>query len=308
MEPGGGFVPSTKDLRTALLPKNDDLYADLIADLHQSRPGRLGRPLGLAAYYTERGCFVRVTAIGSAIAGVVLERVGHGPYVGGGYRLARSSDWGVRVVWNGTELFDRRPDRPSDSIRIDFLTSTTFRAGERTDRHFMPLPEPARIVGSWIGRFEEYDPSLLGASPDEGASEYLGWVRRRVWLADAFQLTATTAPTGRGGADRVLGTRGRLSLQAREPDGERRRLLRALARFAFFSGTGYGTIHGLGQTVASVNEDPAPEEYDPIERLLAMHVPLDSGTTARLREELHSRDRVGVDERFARTYTPRSDD
>lgn len=274
LEPVGmRALPRASDIRDALLPPQggDRASRELRAELHdddQGRPVTVSDP-----FLTSRGYVVRVTALRADLAVHVVRRLGDGRRIGGGLRVQPLSEWGAKIASAG-EFLDDKPASAADRIDVTLLTPTSFRGGDRGAAFDVPLPEPARIVRSWLSRLElaaddDRAAILAGTRPDA----IVAWVRTSVRVSRFALFGEPVSFRIRGGDQRLVATHGWIVLHTEAREGPERRALRALARLSLFTGTGRKTVHGLGQTFTVVNgRDPGGEERA-FDDLLGAHEP-----------------------------------
>ena len=150
--------------------------------------------------------------------------------------------WPVR--WPDAQVTHRGYDflltdvRPSECIKMEFLSPTTFRAGNLDS----PLPEPGAVFHSWLSRWNDFAP------PDRRIStELLETVRTNVAIS-AHRMRTERHDLGRS---QVVGFVGEVTFvitKARRLNQALVWQLNALADYAEFCGTGRKTTHGMGQT------------------------------------------------------------
>jgi hypothetical protein len=283
LEPVGmRALPRAANVRDALLPRQPGSAADreLRADLHDEDRGR---PLTISdPFLSDRGYVVRVTALRADLAVHVIRALGEGRKLGDGLRVLPVSDWSANVA-SADELTDDKPASGSDRIGIRLLTPTTLRGGDRHGgRMDVPLPDPTRVVGSWLARLEtcaEDDRTTIlgGVAPQA----LVDWVRASTSVAGFGLYGEPAFFTIRGTEHRVVATRGWLVLNAESAECPERRALRALGRLSCFSGTGRKTVHGFGQTLTVVNGLEPKGEERALDALLAAHQPF-GGAAERL--------------------------
>ena len=140
------------------------------------------------------------------------------------------SDTGQTTYANLLELW-KTNDLPS-TFHIEFRTPTTFRQNDFE----VPFPTPHLVFGSLAKTWNTYAPQKLG---DVTAV-----------LKDMIMLSNWRGETRRVelGSRRTVGFIGHFTYRVAENLPEVRRLLGLLADYAFYSGIGWQTTHGLGQT------------------------------------------------------------
>jgi len=119
-------------------------------------------------------------------------------------------------------------------VTLQFLSPTSFRAGDVQDI----LPRPERIFSSVFEAWQAF-----AAVPfDPAFAQVFALIR-----VSAYDLQTELIHFSRY---KVIGFKGQVSYTyPREVDAWTRQALNALADFAFFSGVGYKTTMGLGQTL-----------------------------------------------------------
>jgi CRISPR-associated endoribonuclease Cas6 len=137
------------------------------------------------------------------------------------------------------ELFSNA-DSPSTTIKLSFLTPTSFR---RKGHHF-PLPVPNNLLHSYLRRWNDFSNKPF----DQDA--FLEWVEECV-LIQRHRLETVKVAAGKKGS--VTGFTGAIELglafsASSQPEFEQ--LFYALEQFAPYCGTGHKTTFGLGQTRA----------------------------------------------------------
>jgi CRISPR-associated endoribonuclease Cas6 len=128
--------------------------------------------------------------------------------------------------------------RSDDLIEMEFLSPTTFRAGNLD----LPLPEPGAVFHSWLSRWNDFAP------PDRRISTGLLDVVRTNVAICAHRMRTERHDLGRS---QVVGFLGRVTFvitKARRLNQALVWQLNALADYAEFCGTGRKTTHGMGQT------------------------------------------------------------
>jgi CRISPR-associated endoribonuclease Cas6 len=145
--------------------------------------------------------------------------------------------WAGRATY--AELLERhtlRGGRPPRGVTLHFASPTIFRSHGRD----VPLPRPRLVFGGYLRRWNAFASLAL---PDEAlryAEECVALSRFRI----RSHLVAFAG--GRKGAS--VGFTGRVSFRFLVGDGYWTRIMRLLAGYAFWAGTGYRTSAGLGQT------------------------------------------------------------
>ncbi|MGC8857004.1 MAG: CRISPR-associated endoribonuclease Cas6 [Anaerolineae bacterium] len=119
------------------------------------------------------------------------------------------------------------------SFTLEFATPTTF----HSDGRFQPFPLPGLVFRQWLEKWNAFSP-LRFPSETLGMAESLLVVSR-------YRLESKVVKYGQAAH---IGFTGRCTYRLRSNDPYWRRILQALADFAFFCGTGAKTTFGLGQT------------------------------------------------------------
>ncbi len=159
---------------------------------------------------------------GSLRLGSTPVRLGSVAFQTGSHRLVRSATYPA--------LLQNATDAPRLTLR--FLSPTSFRSG--TDQDVLPRPE--RVFGSLFQAWQAWSPVRL--------DDHLPQVFSLLRIA-AYELRTELVHFGRY---KVIGFKGQVTY-AFPPElrPDVRRLLHALADFAFYAGVGYKTTMGLGQ-------------------------------------------------------------
>jgi len=128
--------------------------------------------------------------------------------------------------------------RPADHIEMEFVSPTTFRAGDLD----LPLPEPGAVFRSWLSRWNDFAP------PDRRISTALLDVVRANVAISGHRLWTEKHDLGRSQVVGFVGQVTYVITQARRLNQALVWQLNALADYAEFCGTGRKTTHGMGQT------------------------------------------------------------
>lgn len=149
-------------------------------------------------------------------------------------RFATTTQESVR--WAATTTAEQLKARASRQreINIEFLSPTSFR---RKGRQYL-FPEPRLVFGSWLRRW-----NTLGAPPVD--EDFLDRIAEDVFVA-RYELATALIPFDKY---KIAGFRGSITYEASKSfTDDELRTLNTLADFSFFSGTGYKTTMGLGET------------------------------------------------------------
>lgn len=147
------------------------------------------------------------------------------------HRWAGSSSYSA-LIQRHTLASTARPR----AVMLRYVSPTVF----RVDGHDLPLPRPDLVFGSYLQRWNAFSPRSLPAETRRYAQECVALGK--------FQLRSRFVSFERGGKGGHVGFTGQVRFRFLVGDGYWTRLMRLLAAFAFFCGTGYRTTVGLGQT------------------------------------------------------------
>jgi CRISPR-associated endoribonuclease Cas6 len=124
-----------------------------------------------------------------------------------------------------------KEEPPAETVRLRFLTPTTFRVG----RHEQPFPLPRWVFGSLRDVWNAFAPEPLEL-PEE-------LIETRVLLSNWRGETRRVEL----GHRRTVGFLGAFTYRVLDPSPELRRVIGMLAEFAFYAGVGWQTTCGMGQ-------------------------------------------------------------
>lgn len=128
--------------------------------------------------------------------------------------------------------------KPQTVFPLEFLTPTTFRRGDYED----PFPAPHLVFGSILSTWSTYAPQKL----DRDITAILkDMVILSNWRGETRRVEL--------GSRRTVGFIGRFTYRAVENLPEMCCLLGLLAGYAFYSGAGWQTTHGMGQVRLAYN-------------------------------------------------------
>ena len=229
----------------------------LSARLHQGsnlRPFTLSDLIGAGAPYDgritldpERLCTLRITGLSDEMTEALEVAL---PEPGEDVSLAEA-ELTVRQVLTGAEqhpwagqatcggLLQRQTldgGRPPRSITLRFASPTLFHSSGRD----LPLPLPELVFGSYLEKWNRFSPISL-------PNEVRQYVERCVSLG-RYDLRSRLVSFDASAKGTQVGFVGRASFRLRQPDPYWARLLRLLAAYGFWCGTGRRTSMGLGQT------------------------------------------------------------
>jgi CRISPR-associated endoribonuclease Cas6 len=133
--------------------------------------------------------------------------------------------------------------KPSPKIRMEFVSPTTF----RSNRRYVPLPLPELVFGSLLDRWQAFAPIALHPEMRRFAEEAMVLSRYQIRTRGVpHKRAGQEEEGGRGGYQ--IGFTGQVTFTALNRDRYWLNVLHLLAAFAFYSGVGYQTGTGLGQT------------------------------------------------------------
>jgi CRISPR-associated endoribonuclease Cas6 len=124
-----------------------------------------------------------------------------------------------------------RQDPSVKLLTLQFLTPTTFRVG----RYEQSFPLPRWVFGSLLRTWNAFAPERLDIAPEEMET----WVVLSNWKGETRRVEL--------GGFRTVGFIGKFTYRIVDPSPERSRIIKLLTEFAFYSGVGWQTTHGLGQ-------------------------------------------------------------
>jgi len=150
-----------------------------------------------------------------------------------GVEVGGGSDWACSATYSG--ILSR--SSPCRALSLRFLSPTAFRRGGMS----YPLPDPEAVFGSLLQRWNSFSPVKL---PPDISGEF-----KKVALA-RFSIRTELLEFG---GFREVGFTGTVKYELSSlPEGARK-MVSALASFAFFSGVGRRTAMGMGEV------SPSPE-------------------------------------------------
>lgn len=127
-----------------------------------------------------------------------------------------------------------RVDEPSATLTLHLVTPTAF----RVNRWELPFPLPVLLFPHLQGRWGAFSPIPLPVEPD------IEQFRRGVLISNWWGKTRRVELGDR----RTVGCIGRFTFREVTRDPDLRRLMGLLGDLAFFSGVGWQTAYGMGQT------------------------------------------------------------
>ena len=124
------------------------------------------------------------------------------------------------------------------AVTMSFSSPTLFRSGGRD----VPFPLPSLVFDGYLRKWNTFSPLALPEEAKRYAEECIGLSR--------FKLRSHLVSFERGGKGANVGFTGQTRFRFLVGDAYWTRVMRLLAGYAFWSGTGYRTTAGLGQTQA----------------------------------------------------------
>lgn len=129
--------------------------------------------------------------------------------------------------------------RPATSLQLEFASPTTFRmTGTHGQKRSWPVPMPRWVFGSLYRQWNQFSPVPLDLVLPDFIDEYL--------VLSQYRLSTRAIP-GKGRISQ-MGCLGEAAYAVVAEDNWLTSQLHLLAQFAFYSGVGYQTTAGLGQT------------------------------------------------------------
>lgn len=252
-----------KAVHALLLRLVSDADTELAAALHdqsETKPFTVSEPMALRTRGAAGGsppayeCFLRVTSYDRALSHLLAEKVL--PAVP---RIIALDDraFSVQGVFlnNGDhplssqtsfeELAERHllaPPGPPRRVTLHFASPTTFRSADKN----VPLPLPGLVFGGLADRWNAYSPVTVPPDVRRYAEEHVA-------IPQCNVRTRTVQIAG----GKQVGFVGSCSYVALTDDGYWPRIISLLAAFALYSGVGYKTTMGFGQTFAARLAAPA---------------------------------------------------
>lgn len=152
---------------------------------------------------------------------------------------AASSSW-QKLAQNN--LFaDTSPAPHSNRVKLVFFSPTTFKARDR----MFPVPLPEQVFISLASRWNSFSPVPLDPSFGAFLSESVS--------INAYNLqTELITMEGSKRGSKTVCFRGWCEYISFDRESEWNAVLKMLAQFAFFSGIGYKTTMGFGQTITAL--------------------------------------------------------
>lgn len=131
-------------------------------------------------------------------------------------------------------------------VTLEFAGPTTFKSRGR----FVPVPLPELVFGSLLARWQAFAPIALHPEIKRFAAEMVALSRYKLRsrATPYKQGRAHSGDDARRGGATLVGFTGQATFVALNRDRYWLNMLHLLAAFAFYSGVGYQTAAGLGQT------------------------------------------------------------
>ena len=129
--------------------------------------------------------------------------------------------------------------RPLATLQMEFASPTTFRmTGTHGQKRSWPVPMPRWVFGSLYRQWNQFSPVPLDPALPDFIEEYL--------VLSQYRLSTRAVP-GKGRIPQ-MGCVGEAAFAVIAEDNWLTSQLHLLTQFAFYSGVGYQTTTGLGQT------------------------------------------------------------
>jgi len=197
----------------------------------------------------ERPCWLRLTGLTEEVSGAIeraLPAVGERLTLAGVQlrvtELATDADqhpWAGRADY--ADLVERYTlasgGRPR-GVTLRFASPTVFRSGGRD----LPLPVPTLVFDGYLRKWNAFSPLALPEEAKRYADECVALSR--------FKVRSHLVSFERGSKGAHVGFTGEVRFRFLVGDGYWTRVMKLLAGYAFWAGTGYRTTVGLGQTQA----------------------------------------------------------
>ncbi len=133
--------------------------------------------------------------------------------------------------------------RPASRVNLEFVSPTTFKSSGR----YLPLPLPELVFGSLLDRWQNFAPIALHPEVRRFAAEAVALSRYELRTRGLPSKRGSGGPQGSKGGWQI-GFVGKVTFAALNQDRYWLNVLHLLTAFAFYSGVGYQTGAGLGQT------------------------------------------------------------
>ena len=236
-----GLVQVATPELAARLHQGEGLKPYTVSGLHG-----VGRSAhGQVALTPGRGYWLRFTSCDGELSGLLWQWAASPPRVlwldpvplrvlGAAVR-PEAHPWAGQATWEGLVAAGMDAERPSTSLRYEFLSPTAFAAHGR-DRLF---PEPDLLFDGLARRWDAFSPLKLGAD--------VGRVAAEAWVVSRYELSTRIVEYG---PERRIGFVGECQYSAAGAEPLALRASLVLAAFALYSGVGRRTGAGMGQVRA----------------------------------------------------------
>lgn len=163
--------------------------------------------------------------------------------------LTQPEDRQAERSWVASSSFSSlyNPVRALETYRFEFHTPTVFSLGKKSwGKHLHLFPEPAYVFESLANQWENFAPQSLRVGVHALTPHGIGqWCAEQIVAAN-YTLTTSHLYAKKFGQ---VGFQGTITYDVKGKRTDPEALwLSTLARFAFFSGVGYKTTMGMGQT------------------------------------------------------------
>lgn len=205
-----------------------------------------GRRMGpdMRAYDPEMTCWFRLTGLNAEISAALQTLATQPPrdaeLDGAGFAVETAVFETGAHPWAGATDYETLAapflmarSRSPRRVRIELVTSTTFRSQERN----MPLPLPELVFGSLCDRWNAFSPVALSSEVRAYCASSVGISR--------FELRSTALPSIENSLQ--IGSLGEITFNALRYDRYWMAVLGLLSAYAFYAGVGRGTTAGFGQ-------------------------------------------------------------
>ena len=197
----------------------------------------------------ERHCWLRVTGLTGEVSRALeraLPAAGDRLTLAGvPFRVAQVATETEKHPWAGRASYADLVQRYTlaagphpRGVRLRFASPTLFRSGGRD----LPLPLPALVFDGYLRKWNAFSPLALPEEAKRYATECVALGR--------FRLRSHLVSFEQGGKGAHVGFTGEARFRFLVGDAYWTRVMRLLAGYAFWAGTGYRTTVGLGQTQA----------------------------------------------------------
>ena len=145
--------------------------------------------------------------------------------------------WAGRATYADlVQQYTLAPGQHPRSVTLRFASPTLFRSGGRD----LPLPLPHLVFHGYLNKWNGFSPLSLPEEAKRYAEECVALSR--------FKLRSHLVSFEQGGKGANVGFTGEARFRFLVGDAYWTRIMRLLAGYAFWAGSGYRTTVGLGQT------------------------------------------------------------